>query len=196
MITTEDFRYNHKKDLWAVGIILYQLLSGKHPFEIENECNYDNLIDCNYSLDGDTWDTRSNEVKDLLRNIFEKDLHKRISIQNALNHPWLTIRIKKHIELEFDKSEMKVLKKSNTIHSVGKQHENFISDCVFNTVETKQSYVKLIRLCEEYDTQNSKKIYILDFLNCLSEFYSNRNKAKEILNEYTSLNKCNQRYYD
>ncbi|OLP89587.1 Calcium/calmodulin-dependent protein kinase type 1 [Symbiodinium microadriaticum] len=72
-----------KVDVWSAGICLYTCLSGKLPFRTELEIirsEYDKaaLVNC------------SQEAKDLLERMLEKDVSKRLSIQQCLAHPWVT----------------------------------------------------------------------------------------------------------
>lgn len=43
-----------------------------------------------YDLDDIVWKTVSEEAKDLIRRLLEKDIQKRMELKEALNHPWFT----------------------------------------------------------------------------------------------------------
>jgi serine/threonine protein kinase len=79
-------RYWKASDLWALGVILYILLSGKYPFgEDQNIVNrierkeYDQTYMSNFS----------ENAQDLLKKIFVRD-EERIQIDDLLEHPLFT----------------------------------------------------------------------------------------------------------
>lgn len=81
--------YNEKCDLWSCGVIIYILLCGLPPFWAENENEiYAAVKRGKYTMEGDDWEDISEDAKDLIRNLLTKDINKRFSAQEALNHRW------------------------------------------------------------------------------------------------------------
>jgi calcium-dependent protein kinase len=81
--------YNEKCDLWSCGVILYILICGFPPFYGDNEEEiYAMVKKGKYTMDGQIWDEVSYEVKDLIKSLLCKDIHKRHSAEQALNHTW------------------------------------------------------------------------------------------------------------
>lgn len=84
--------YNHKIDMFSAGCILYNLQSnGKHPF-------YKSGDDCEAILNNlkikelnfDELENVSDQAKDLLKRLLEKNPDYRYSAGESLNHPWIT----------------------------------------------------------------------------------------------------------
>ena len=83
-------KYNEKCDLWSCGVIMYMILSGQPPFKGENEEEiYQAIKNGKFNFDDEKWDEISNEAKDLIKNLLMKDINKRYSAKEALNHPWI-----------------------------------------------------------------------------------------------------------
>ena len=81
--------YNEKCDIWSCGVILYILLSGRPPFGGEDDREImDNVKKGKYDLEGSPFNKCSKSVLDLIKKLLVMDKDKRISAQEALNHPW------------------------------------------------------------------------------------------------------------
>lgn len=82
--------YNQSCDLWSVGIVLYILLSGKPPFtgaddlEISNNVRFTEVM-----LHTAEWRKKSRDCIDFIRRLMLKDITKRSTAEEALEHQWL-----------------------------------------------------------------------------------------------------------
>uniref|UniRef100_A0A8C9SIR2 non-specific serine/threonine protein kinase n=2 Tax=Scleropages formosus TaxID=113540 RepID=A0A8C9SIR2_SCLFO len=77
-------------DMWSIGVITYILLSGASPFlgETKQE-TLANISAVNYEFDEELFSHTSELAKSFIRQLLEKDTRKRLTIQDALNHPWI-----------------------------------------------------------------------------------------------------------
>jgi serine/threonine protein kinase len=85
--------YSDKTDLWSIGLILYEMLYGQHPYD--NCKNYDELL--TYSsddfniiippLNNNNIDV-SPECINLLKSLLEKNISKRITWKKFIKHGW------------------------------------------------------------------------------------------------------------
>ena len=81
--------YNEKCDIWSAGVILYMLIAKKPPFDgKDKEVIYDKILDEEYNKHSRKLLDFSDEVRDLIDKLLEKDMDKRPSAKEALNHPW------------------------------------------------------------------------------------------------------------
>ncbi|XP_042680553.1 death-associated protein kinase 2 isoform X4 [Centrocercus urophasianus] len=78
-------------DMWSIGVITYILLSGASPFlgETKQE-TLANITAVNYEFDEEFFSNTSDLAKDFIRKLLVKDTRKRLTIQEALSHPWIT----------------------------------------------------------------------------------------------------------
>jgi calcium-dependent protein kinase len=66
------------------------MLSGQPPFKGENEEEiYQSIKEGKYNFDDEKWDSISNDAKDLIKHLLNKDINKRYSAKQALSHPWI-----------------------------------------------------------------------------------------------------------
>lgn len=80
--------YGKEVDIWAVGILIYEFLVGKPPFEAE-EANetHKRIMKAEVKYPSDL--ELSPEVKDLISRLLVVDPTKRIPLSQVLEHPWI-----------------------------------------------------------------------------------------------------------
>lgn len=82
--------YSKLCDLWSAGVILYILLCGYPPFHGKDNVEILRKVKVGqYSLEHNSWKYVSDSAKDLIKRLLMTDPNKRISAQDALNHPWI-----------------------------------------------------------------------------------------------------------
>ena len=81
-----NFRYDNKIDIFSAGVIMYILLSGKHPFQARNITNIlQKNIECKFTVDKKI----SEGAAELLNLMMEPDPDLRPTASQILEHPWL-----------------------------------------------------------------------------------------------------------
>ncbi|KAJ8921202.1 hypothetical protein NQ315_013674 [Exocentrus adspersus] len=81
--------YSYEVDIWACGVIMYTLLVGCPPFWHRKQMvMLRNIMEGNYSFSSPEWADISESPKDLIRKLLVVDPKQRISISEALNHPF------------------------------------------------------------------------------------------------------------
>ena len=82
--------YTPAVDMWSIGVMLYILLSGNSPFENEDEQSLFQMIRLGeYSMDDHLWDHVSDEAKDCVQRLLTVNTSVRMTITQALEHPWV-----------------------------------------------------------------------------------------------------------
>eukprot|EP00238_Polyblepharides_amylifera_P006830 CAMPEP_0196598022 /NCGR_PEP_ID=MMETSP1081-20130531/94072_1 /TAXON_ID=36882 /ORGANISM="Pyramimonas amylifera, Strain CCMP720" /LENGTH=395 /DNA_ID=CAMNT_0041923639 /DNA_START=169 /DNA_END=1357 /DNA_ORIENTATION=+ len=119
-LAPEVFRrdYSFPCDLWSVGVVVFNLLSGRKPFPGDSK-----LQGVYHALDilqlvgrspvpfnGLWWDSLSSSVKDFLKRLLHKDPKQRMTAQDALIHPWIVgSSVKQQKEMKTDQKNLMIL---------------------------------------------------------------------------------------
>jgi serine/threonine protein kinase len=119
----DDKYYNHTTDLWSTGIILFEFLYGKTPYQGKNYAKIEEKIEKIYFKFPETPKV-SNEVKDLIRKILVRTPSRRPTYEQILEHPWMkeyvtiqkTLESDNTLELEVESSSDIILEPISNSH--------------------------------------------------------------------------------
>ena len=121
-VGNETKKYNTSVDLWSLGTITYQLLTGKYPFigKTHNEI-FNHVMEGKYSLPSSL--TASIEIITFINGLLQFYPEKRLNWEQIKSHPFLTKNIK-----DFNYIELKGLKEKdkNTIDMNAKDCDNLL----------------------------------------------------------------------
>ncbi|XP_028261424.1 caM kinase-like vesicle-associated protein [Parambassis ranga] len=90
-------RYGRPVDCWAIGVIMYILLSGNPPFYDDADEDDDRdknlflkILSGDYEFDSPYWDDISDSAKNLVASLMEVDQDQRLTAQEAIAHEWIS----------------------------------------------------------------------------------------------------------
>jgi len=79
--------YNDHVDLWCLGVLTYEFLVGKPPFENEDaQLTYKKIVSVDFKFPSYVHELAQNFVTALLKRKPED----RMALQEAKKHPWIT----------------------------------------------------------------------------------------------------------
>lgn len=83
--------YSHSVDIWSLGVTVFFLLTGFHPFDSHDQQELlKKIVRQEPDYDADEWKKVSPEAMDLVKKLLTKDKEKRIEIEQVLEHDWIT----------------------------------------------------------------------------------------------------------
>lgn len=75
-------RYDHRCDIWGIGVLAYLMLSGTPPFNGKNEIEVFNKIRCcNYDFPDPLWSNISDDAKDFISGLLKTNPDNRFTIE-------------------------------------------------------------------------------------------------------------------
>ncbi|KAL9187781.1 hypothetical protein ACHAXT_006159 [Thalassiosira profunda] len=138
-------------DMWALGVIVYMMLVGRHPFDLDCDASDEEigrrikeqrtppLKDCPYA------GNLSPSAHDLISKLMEPDPKKRMTAHDMLHHPWVTGEMASEYVLEDSAKRLKQLQryKSGIEQSVIEKLLTFSDeDSVDNTNDKQTSLLE------------------------------------------------------
>ncbi|TNN44311.1 Myosin light chain kinase, smooth muscle [Liparis tanakae] len=77
-------------DMWSIGVVCYILLSGESPFQGNTDAETLALVTAaQWEFDEESFDEITDEAKDFISSLLSKDTRRRMSSEEALEHPWM-----------------------------------------------------------------------------------------------------------
>ncbi|GAX18288.1 ribosomal protein S6 kinase alpha-1/2/3/6 [Fistulifera solaris] len=83
--------YDHRADMWSVGVVVYILLGGYAPFEGPVHELAQVICKGEYCFHEKYWGEISNEAKDMISNLLQVYAEHRLSAEEALQCPWMAM---------------------------------------------------------------------------------------------------------
>jgi len=73
-----------------MGVVLFIMLSGKPPFGGKsNKEIIDNVLKGSFSFSNPVWENISEEAKDLITKLLNRQADERLTAEEAYAHPWI-----------------------------------------------------------------------------------------------------------
>ena len=115
----EDKPYNEKSDIWALGVILYEMCTFKHPFEAKSQPGLImKILKGKYEEIPNTYSTN---LRDMVKQLLEKDFEKRPNVFKILNKNTIIERVKKE---KMESSVIELFPELNKLYGMNGNNNN------------------------------------------------------------------------
>ncbi|KAM8824765.1 myosin light chain kinase, smooth muscle [Synchiropus picturatus] len=96
-------------DMWSIGVICYILLSGESPFQGSTDTETLALVTAaQWEFDEESFEEITEEAKDFISSLLEKDPRHRMLCKQAMEHPWMAAFDSEHVSTKsLSKEKMK-----------------------------------------------------------------------------------------
>nr|XP_020441271.1 death-associated protein kinase 2-like [Monopterus albus] len=150
-------------DMWSIGVITYILLSGASPFLGETKQDtLKNISAINYEFDDEFFCHTSELAKKFISHLLEKDKRKRLTIQDALKHPWIKHKEENKAK-ELKKWEQRQLKTKRLREYTIKSHSSMPPN------NTYVNFERFAQVVEDIDQMESSFISLAAAHDSLQE---------------------------
>jgi calcium-dependent protein kinase len=83
--------YTTQCDNWSMGVVMYIMLSGRPPFGGKNNNEIlHNVLHGTFDFSASVWASISDDAKDLIKNLIERQADVRFTSEEAFNHAWIS----------------------------------------------------------------------------------------------------------
>lgn len=88
-------KYNYKTDIWSLGVLTFELISGAKPFKKNKKARaarsklISKIITGSFNFKAPIWESISNNGKDFISSLLCVKMDDRISGKDVMLHPWL-----------------------------------------------------------------------------------------------------------
>lgn len=163
--------YDHRTDIWNMGVMTYIMLKGHYPFRGKNsEEIMQNIKNLNIDLDSDP--SLSSEAKDLLKKILQKHPSKRIKLEELTKHPFFSEPVEDKINVMGENAELAWQNMKKFYFKNPVQMTMFLF--VARNVIDRNGYTWVRNLFQEIDLKSDGKIS----KNDLTKFYKETGNPK------------------
>ena len=176
-------RYNEKCDTWSVGVILYMTLVGTAPFDGKTDDDIIRKIKIGkYNKNNTRFTEHSEEVKDLVSKLLEKNIDKRLSAKEALNHPWFEKYGGRKLFCNFKPEDIKPYIENLFNYKYNSKLQELVIAFLVHNLSNNDETLILLKIFRYFNTSGDCKLTKNELTNALYTY-----KDKEEVDEMADI---------
>lgn len=165
--------------MWSCGVIMYLILTGHLPFKGKtSEETLEAIKTAKLDYSDKVWTGVNPEATNLVNLLLDRDVSKRIKVQDALNHPWF-----KKLLAENEDSKIQSENMVNSLRNL----KNFTAQCalqkaaliyIASQVTDPKEEEKITNLFNAIDKDKDGQVTENDLYEAFYAIYKNSTRAK------------------
>ena len=176
-------KYNKECDLWSAGVILYMLIVGVPPFEGENDKKIISKIKTGiFDTNNKRWINASSEVKDLISKLLVYEPKKRLTANEALQHPWFKKTNPNILYYNIPKNEILHCIENILSYNIKSKIEELVLAYIVHSMPQQKEMKTAIKLFKLVNTKGDGKLLKDELKKTLLNFVS-----EEYLKNYDNI---------
>ena len=173
--------YNEKCDTWSVGVILYMTLVGRAPFDgKDDEEIIKKIASVEYNKNEPRLLKHSPEVRDLVSKLLEKDIDKRYSSKEALQHPWFEKYDGRALFKNYDEEQIKPYIDNLLNYSFNSKIQQLVIAFLVHNLPSTESSNLILKLFRNFNKSGNCKLSKEELANGLYAYKSKEEVDKAI----------------
>ena len=189
--------YNEKCDTWSVGVILYMTLVGRAPFDGKDDEEIINKISSvDYNKDEPKLIKHSPEVRDLVSKLLEKDIDKRYSAKEALEHPWFEKYGGRALFSNFNEEEIKPYIDNLLNYSFNSKIQQLVIAFLVHNLPNTESSNLILKIFRHFNKSGNCKLSKDELVNGLYAYKPKEEVDKIIDNLFLLLDGDNDGFVE
>ncbi len=190
-------KYNEKCDTWSVGVILYMLIVGRAPFDGKSDEDIIESIKIGvYNNKHPKLLAKSKEVQDLVSSLLERNINKRLSASEALNHSFFTKFNGRSLYSNFTKEEIQSYLDNLLNYKFQSKFQQLVLAFVVHNIPQSKETKTILKLFRYFNISGNCKLTKIELVNGLYKFRDKEKVDKVVDDIFLMLDGDNNGYIE
>ena len=185
--------YNEKCDTWSVGVILYMLIVGRAPFDGQNDEEIiENIEKGEFNSKHKKLLNSSIEIQDLVKQLLEVNVNKRLSSSDALKHPWFKKFNAKSLYSNIEKEKIIIYLNRLRNFKINSKFQQMVLAFIVHNIPNTNESKDILKIFRMFNTNDDGKLSKKELFNGLIKYFNEEDIKKEIDDIFLLLDGANR----
>ena len=176
-------KYNEKCDTWSVGVILYMLIVGRAPFDGKTDEEIIESIKIGvYNNKHPKLLAKSKETQDLVYSLLERNINKRLSANEALNHNFFIKFNGRALFSNFTNSDIQTYLDNLLNYKFQSKFQQLVLAFVVHNIPQNKETKIILKLFRYFNLSGNCKLTKVELINGLYKF-RDKDKVDKVIDD-------------